>query len=214
MQRARIFVSLAFVCAFSVRSAAAQTAHPCLPCHPQQVESFARSAMAQTLSSPRLLPKASLHPPGSQVDIQIDYKNGQMVHRESLNGVTSQYLIRYAVGSGLVGQSFLAEIGTHLVQSPASYYTGRQKWDLTPGYEGAPIPASRNRSPAIASSATPARPPARPSIDSSRAASSPLPVNAAMAPLSNIANTPPPQISSIPPSSPFASATACASNVI
>ena len=96
--------------------------------------------MARSLSEPAILPKASFHPAGSAVDIQIGYKDGRMVHRESLNGSSVEYLIRFAVGSGQVGQSFLADVGGHLVQSPASFYTKRNKWDLTPGYEGVRVP--------------------------------------------------------------------------
>lgn len=125
---------------FSLATASAATIERCLPCHRQQVESFATSAMARSISEPQLLPKSSLHPPGSPVEIQIQYRNGQMVPRESLNGKAGEYPIRFAVGSGLVGQGFLSEVGEHLLQSPVSYYTARRKWDLTPGYEGSRIP--------------------------------------------------------------------------
>src|ERR1700722_16186701 len=125
---------------FSVLSASAGTIHRCLPCHAQQVESFRRSAMARSLSEPVQLPKATVHPPGSSVEIQIEYKNGRMLHRESVNGASGEYPIRFAVGSGNVGQSFLVEVGGHLVQSPVSYYSASGKWDLTPGYEGARVP--------------------------------------------------------------------------
>jgi len=112
----------------------------CLPCHRQEVESFPASAMARSISQPAILPRFSFHPPGSTVEIQIGYKNGRMIHRESLNGSTTEYPIRFAVGSGKVGQSFLANVGGHLLQSPASFYTARNTWDLTPGYEDVRVP--------------------------------------------------------------------------
>jgi predicted CXXCH cytochrome family protein len=121
-------------------AAFAATTNRCLPCHAEQVEAFSRSAMAHSIAEPPVLPKATMHPPGSPVQIDIEYKNGHMIHRESANGVVGAYAIQFAVGSGIVGQSFLADVGGHLMQSPASYYTARGQWDLTPGYEGNHMP--------------------------------------------------------------------------
>jgi predicted CXXCH cytochrome family protein len=132
---------LAAIFAISIGAASGRNFDRCLPCHRQQVEAFAGSAMARSISEPALLPKASFHPPGSSVEIQVSYKAGRMFHRESANGSAIEYPIRFAVGSGKVGQSFLADVGGHLLQSPISFYTTRKQWDLTPGYEGVRVPA-------------------------------------------------------------------------
>lgn len=43
--------------------------------------------------------------------------------------------IRYAIGSGRRGRSYLLDRDGLLFQSPISWYTQKQAWDLSPGYE-------------------------------------------------------------------------------
>ena len=42
--------------------------------------------------------------------------------------------VRYVIGSGTRGYSFLVERGSNLFQSPIAWYTQERKWDLAPGY--------------------------------------------------------------------------------
>jgi predicted CXXCH cytochrome family protein len=44
--------------------------------------------------------------------------------------------VAYTVGSGDRGHSYLIQRGALLFQSPLSWYTGQQRWDLSPGYRG------------------------------------------------------------------------------
>jgi hypothetical protein len=48
--------------------------------------------------------------------------------------------VAYEIGSGSHALGFLAQIGDHLFQSPLSYYTIRQAWDVAPGYEQSSAP--------------------------------------------------------------------------
>ncbi|MBC8036966.1 MAG: tetratricopeptide repeat protein [Rhizobiales bacterium] len=43
--------------------------------------------------------------------------------------------IRYAIGSGRIGRSYLVRKGVHLFQSPVTFYEGPKHWALSPGYE-------------------------------------------------------------------------------
>jgi predicted CXXCH cytochrome family protein len=58
-----------------------------------------------------------------------------MTHTLEEAGLKAQYPIPYYIGAGVVGRSYLVRIGDYLFQSPVSYYTHMNGWDLTPGYE-------------------------------------------------------------------------------
>ncbi len=55
-------------------------------------------------------------------------------------GETGKLRVEYAIGSGTHATGFLAQVGDHLFQSPVSFYTSRQAWDVAPGYEQSPNP--------------------------------------------------------------------------
>ena len=46
----------------------------------------------------------------------------------------------FAIGSGNHAFGYLMQVGDHVFQSPLSYYTNRQLWDVAPGYELDPHP--------------------------------------------------------------------------
>ena len=48
--------------------------------------------------------------------------------------------VAFVVGSGSHAFGYLIEIAGHLFQSPLSYYTRKQVWDVAPGYEQAAAP--------------------------------------------------------------------------
>ncbi len=58
-----------------------------------------------------------------------------MVQKIERNGVTAEYDIAYTIGSGNHATGFLIESGDHLFQSPISWYTKHEIWDVAPGYE-------------------------------------------------------------------------------
>lgn len=91
--------------------------------------------MGQSLGAPdQSLQGGFLHiASGSQ--IQVYSKNGFMHHKLLEHGFVADYPIAYSVGHGIVGHSYLIELGGRLFQSPASYYIGRSEWDVSPGYE-------------------------------------------------------------------------------
>jgi tetratricopeptide (TPR) repeat protein len=107
----------------------------CGQCHPREAENYARSAMAQSSGNPegqpggRLVHKKS----GSTIIIRSDASG--MTHTLEEAGLKAKYPVAYYIGAGIVGRSYLVRIGEYLFQSPASYYTHTNGWDLTPGYE-------------------------------------------------------------------------------
>ena len=58
-----------------------------------------------------------------------------MHQRLEEKGLSADYPIAYSIGYGKVGKSYLIDLGGHLFQSPAAYYTARSEWDASPGYE-------------------------------------------------------------------------------
>jgi tetratricopeptide (TPR) repeat protein len=55
-------------------------------------------------------------------------------------GEVSEYQVAYVIGSGGHAAGYLIQIGDHLFQSPACYYTNRRAYDLAPGFERLPDP--------------------------------------------------------------------------
>ncbi len=51
------------------------------------------------------------------------------------SGEAQKYRVAYVIGSGKHAYGFLIRIGAHLFQSPVSYYSKAQLWDVAPGYE-------------------------------------------------------------------------------
>ena len=71
----------------------------------------------------------------------IDRHGGREVHRETRLDETGRVLaevereVKYALGSGTRGISYLIEHDGRLFQSPISWYGQRKKWDHSPGYD-------------------------------------------------------------------------------
>ena len=70
----------------------------------------------------------------------VKTQSGRMTHRIEQNGLTSEFPVAFAIGSGRVGQSFAVAIGQHLYESPISWFSQRARWDVSPGYERQPAP--------------------------------------------------------------------------
>lgn len=114
---------------------AAQNQHQCLPCHPREVDRFSKSPMGQSVSKPHHdAPGQFSHAPSGSV-VRIYQKDGALHHSVTTKGLIADYPISYAIGHGIVGRSYLIELGEHFFQSPASYYTSRSEWGPSPGYE-------------------------------------------------------------------------------
>ncbi len=71
----------------------------------------------------------------------IERRGGKEVHRETQLDVDGRVLaqvereVKYALGSGTRGVSYLVEHEGRLFQSPISWFSRKKKWDVSPGYE-------------------------------------------------------------------------------
>lgn len=119
----------------------------CSQCHRARYESFKRTGMGRSMSTPRV---GDLGISSTPITLEIEnsgrvysiyVKNGKFFHSETqLDShkkplFTEMHEVAYSVGSGDHGRSYLIERGDFLFLSPVSFYTSKRKWDLTPGYE-------------------------------------------------------------------------------
>ncbi len=69
---------------------------------------------------------------GSTVTIRSEH--GSMVQEIEEEGLRAEYKVPFYIGAGKVGRSYFARAGDYLLQSPVSFYTKANGWDLTPDY--------------------------------------------------------------------------------
>jgi tetratricopeptide (TPR) repeat protein len=118
----------------------------CLTCHKNRTESFRSTGMGQSMASvdpAREPPDAVCDHPVSKRRYQVTRKEGMLWHRELLLNnddeevVLSEYPLKYAIGSGRHGRTYVAEAEGFLVESPLTWYASRNVWDMSPGYDHA-----------------------------------------------------------------------------
>jgi predicted CXXCH cytochrome family protein len=119
----------------------------CAHCHPDIAETFRLHPMGRSLAPIASAPAVgSARPTGTTTFsagpsvFTIDRRDGREIHRETcLDGgkVLAQVEaeVAYAVGSGARSITYLVEHDGRLFESPITWYTQKQKWDLSPGYE-------------------------------------------------------------------------------
>lgn len=91
--------------------------------------------MAQSIAEGAAQPAGNVVHKYSGSNVSIQQSGLQAVHRLEEQGLVAEYPVAYTVGAGAVGYSYLVRAGPYLFQSPVSYYTQTQSYDLTPGYE-------------------------------------------------------------------------------
>src|SRR5579883_364643 len=93
---------------FLVLAAQLQAGHPCASCHPREVDRYAQSAMAHSISTEAPQPVGEFQHVLSQSRIIIRRSKGKLEQGlVTADGLSVQYPVAYAVGSGEVGFSFL-----------------------------------------------------------------------------------------------------------
>ncbi len=133
----------------------------CASCHRETALGYAKSAMGRSLMPipvelmDRLLPRpASVFSPRWQRTYEVRRDGSNTLQTMSQRGpegsllFTLSYPLRYVVGSGVNGYTFLVERDGFLFEAPLSYYTRPGRWDLSPGYEDADIGFNRRVDPA------------------------------------------------------------------
>jgi predicted CXXCH cytochrome family protein len=119
----------------------------CTPCHEDIARSYARHPMgrslvaaADLLDRPRDTPDANNPFTALGRRFEVDRQGDQLWHRQAvLDGAGKPVVelaqeVRWVIGSGAKGYSYLAERDGYLLQTPISWYTQKQRWDLSPGF--------------------------------------------------------------------------------
>lgn len=118
----------------------------CAGCHAEIAASFARSPMGESLAEIGRERVIERYPSPTVTDQPLAYRaersSSGVVHHESLRDPAGEMLydlaepVRFALGSGTLGRSYLLEHGGRLYQSPLGWYAGGDRWDLSPGFRG------------------------------------------------------------------------------
>ncbi len=119
----------------------------CAGCHEGIAASYAGHPMARSL-----VPAADLagrqrygsdtHNPFDALGrrFRAERHGDRLWHRQAVLDESGQPLaelaqeVRWVIGSGAKGYSYLAERDGYLLQTPISWFTQRQRWDLSPGF--------------------------------------------------------------------------------
>lgn len=116
----------------------------CAECHRGNHSSYLLTAHSKALND--LNPKAEppdgsfYHQPSGRT-YRVYRQGDQFRHEEVLRTAEGTVVarmdlpIRYLVGSGNFSRSYLVEVDGFLHESPITWYTSKQKWDMSPGYD-------------------------------------------------------------------------------
>lgn len=112
----------------------------CESCHPEEAKAYARTGMARSLSAPNEQPPGHFTHMASGTKFGIRSVGASMFQRIDRNGVSAEYPILYAVGSGDHAVAYVVRVGDYLFQSPISWYSKRGIWGMAPGFEQDRLP--------------------------------------------------------------------------
>jgi hypothetical protein len=120
----------------------------CVGCHDDVIETYRNHPMARTLAPIAAVAaafpddKAHHNPFESQgARYTIERTGNRVMHRCARVDAAGRpvceqtYDVRYAVGSAKHGVSYVTDLDGHLVQTPISWFTQKQRWDVSPGFE-------------------------------------------------------------------------------
>jgi hypothetical protein len=116
----------------------------CAGCHQRNHQSYMLTAHSRALSD--IDPKAeppdgSFHHTPSGRSYRVYRQDGQLRHEELLKDESGKEIarvdlpVRYLVGSGNFCRTYLVEVDGFLHESPITWYTAKQRWDMSPGYD-------------------------------------------------------------------------------
>jgi hypothetical protein len=119
----------------------------CARCHPDIAATFRRHPMGRSLFPIASAPAVGFDRPTGTTTfgadpyvLTVERRGGREIHREAFRDggrVLAQVEaeVAYAVGAGARSISYLVEHDGRLFESPITWYTQKQQWDLSPGYE-------------------------------------------------------------------------------
>jgi hypothetical protein len=122
----------------------------CARCHAEQSETYARHPMGRSLALVSLAAPVERYGPGARNPFEksgsqflVSRHGDRVLHREirrDPQGRTVTELeaeVRFAVGSGTRGRTYLIDRDGYLFQSPISWFGREEFWDTTPGMQAA-----------------------------------------------------------------------------
>ena len=117
----------------------------CAACHREISDSYHRHSMGRSMALASELPIPGLPSTGKGIEFishgltyAIERKDGRIIHSETRLDDQGRPLarveaeVKYSVGSGHRGLSYLIERDGFLMQSPISWYTQEKRWDISP----------------------------------------------------------------------------------
>src|SRR5205823_11143765 len=116
----------------------------CRSCHAGRHESFRRTGMGRSMAAvdPAKEPADATYDHAlSKRRYQVYRRDGKMWHRELLSApgaaevTLAEFPLDYVVGSGRHSRTYLCEADGFMVESPATWYTSKQAWAMSPGYD-------------------------------------------------------------------------------
>ena len=132
----------------------------CRECHADTCDLFAAHPMGRSLTeidatfvesvdvgavvTTRAAPRSDL-----ELSYRVETDGERLTHHEIVRTPDGEVVydlevpVRYAVGSGTMGHSFLVERDGVLVMSPLTWYAEKAVWGLSPGYESANLQFTR-----------------------------------------------------------------------
>jgi hypothetical protein len=116
----------------------------CTRCHAEIADSFRRHPMGRSLAPIAVAdhgPDTTTTFEAGSRSYTVDRRGAHVIHRETRFDQERRVLaevegeVKYAVGSGSRGISYLIEHDGRLFQSPITWYSQKNRWDISPGYD-------------------------------------------------------------------------------
>src|SRR5262245_18526378 len=118
----------------------------CADCHAEISHSYARHPMGRSLSAVAELAERQRYSPDTKNPFtalgrrfEVDRQGKRVWHRQAVVQGSKPVIeraqeVHWAIGSGQRGYSYLTEQDGYLLQTPISWFTQKQRWDLSPGF--------------------------------------------------------------------------------
>jgi tetratricopeptide (TPR) repeat protein len=116
----------------------------CRGCHEDRHTTFRRTGMGRSMAAvdlDREPADAKYEHPPSKRRYEIARRDGRLWHREFLfapgteDVLLAEYPMTYVVGSGRHSLTYVCDAEGFLVESPATWYTSKKAWAMSPGYD-------------------------------------------------------------------------------
>jgi predicted CXXCH cytochrome family protein len=116
----------------------------CIGCHRDRHSSYLLTAHSRALADVNLAnepPDGSFDHAPSGRTYRVYRRDGQLRHEEVVRTAEGKEMarvdwpVRYVVGSGNNCRTYLIEVDGFLTESPITWYAGKKKWHMSPGYD-------------------------------------------------------------------------------